>query len=218
MRWPSLLLLALLISTGCRDRRGTEPPPDGWANAAPTVVDRVVNRAKTQLLEVRQGRLTTWIEVPQVEARRGDYILLGRGTAREGVSIPEAGLSSVQIVDIKHARIVSFETAKHAVVSAAPKDAVPIGTIYGELEQRKDKETVVYGTVVKAASAVGWNWVHLRDGTGDAATNTHDLTVKTRWEVAEGQRVAFRGTLRADVDIGFGYHYDALVEDGEIVE
>ena len=212
------LLLVCLVSLGCRGSSGTEPPPDGWANSAPTVVDQVVNREATQLLEVRQGKLTTWVEVPRVGAKVGDYILLGRGTAREDVAIPEVGRRAPQIVDIEHARVVSFETAKRAVLAAAPENAVAVGSVYAELDQRRGQEIVVYGTVVKAAGAVGWYWVHLRDGTGDPAAGTHDLTVQTRWEVAEGQRAAFRGVLRKDVDLGFGYHYDALVEEAELVQ
>ncbi|MEM7679164.1 MAG: hypothetical protein AAF449_24560 [Myxococcota bacterium] len=217
-RKKSSLLALLLCLMSCRESSGTPPPPDGWANAAPTVVERVVDRPASQVLKVRQDKLTTWIKVPHVGAKIGDYILLGRGRARNDVSIPEIDLRVPHIIDIKYARVVNFETAKRVVLSAAPKNAVAIGTVYDEIDQRKDKKIVVYGTVVKAASAVGWNWVHLRDGTGDSSADTHDLTVKTTWEVAEGQRVAFEGTLRKDVDLGFGYHYDALVEDGEVVE
>ena len=215
----SLFLGWLVLGfVGCRGPSGTEPPPDGWANNAPTVVEQVVNREQSQVLEVRQGQLSTWIEVPRVGAKAGDYILLGKGTAREDVAIAELGLRVPQVVDIKHARVVSFETARQVVISAAPKDAVAIGTVYAELDLRKDRKVVVYGTVIKAASAVGWNWVHLSDGTGDPAAGTHDLTVKTQQTVTEGQRVAFRGMLRKDVDLGFGYHYDALVEEAELIQ
>jgi hypothetical protein len=65
---------------------------------------------------------------------------------------------------------------------------------------------------------VGSIWVHVQDGTGDAAAGTHDLTIQTQQSVTAGQRVAFRGRLRKDVDLGFGYHYDALVEDAALVE
>ncbi|MFT6147231.1 MAG: hypothetical protein ACJAZO_004870 [Myxococcota bacterium] len=41
-------------------------------------------------------------------------------------------------------------------------------------------------------------------------------TFKTALTV--GQRVAFRGVLRADVDIGFGYPFDALVREAEGAE
>ena len=162
------VVCCVLSLVGCRwsSSSGTEPPPDGWANSAPTRVEQVVNREQSQVLEVRQDQLTAWIEVPRVGARVGDYILLGAGTAREDVEIPEVGVRAPIVVDIKHARVVSLETAKRAVLAAAPKDAVKVGTIYAELDQRKDKAVVVYGTVVKSASAVGWNWVHIRDGTG----------------------------------------------------
>lgn len=177
-----------------------------------------MNRDGAQLLEVRQGRLTTWVAVPAVGARVGDHVLLGQGTAREDVEIPEIGARVPQIVDIAHARVVDLETARRVSAAAAPEGAVPIGTVYAELDARADREIVVHGAVAKATGAVGWNWVHLRDGTGDPARGTHDLTVKTKVEVAEGRRVAFRGVLRKDVDLGFGYHYDALVEDAEVVE
>ena len=211
-------VLALVALVACRDARGTAPPPDGWANSAPTVVERVVDRDDAQLLEVRQGRLTAWVKVPPVNAEVGDYILLGQGTARADVEIPELGERVAQVVDIAHARVVDLETARRAVVSKAPEGAVAVGTVYAELDARADREIVVYGAVAKATGAVGYNWVHIQDGTGDPSAGTHDLTVQTKALVAEGQRVGFRGTLRADVDIGFGYHYDALVEDAEIVE
>lgn len=203
---------------GCRETAGTEPPPGGWANSAPTVVERVVNRESSQLLEVRQGRLRTWVEVPRVGAEAGDHVLLGQGSARFDVNIPELDETAREVVDIRHIRVVDYETARRAVVSKAPQGALKVGTIYAELDERAGDPVVVYGTVVKASGAVGWNWVHLRDGTGDPAAGTHDLTVQTKQRVTEGQRVAFRGVLQKDVDLGFGYHYDALVENAERVD
>ncbi|MEL6184316.1 MAG: hypothetical protein AAFU79_06810 [Myxococcota bacterium] len=210
--------LVLGGAAGCRKSSGTEPPPGGWANVAPTVVERAVDREMTQLLEVRQGSLRAWIEVPNVRAKPGDYVLLGQGKARRDVEVPELGQRLSQVVDIAHVQVVDVETARRTVVSQAPKDAVEVGTVYAELSSRADKRIVVYGTVVKVSSAVGWNWVHLRDGTGDVEAGTHDLTVQTKHLVTKGQRAAFSGVLRADVDLGFGYHYDALVEAAKPVD
>ncbi len=204
-----------LFMCGCTSASDT--PPTEWANAAPTVVERVVNRGNIQLLEIRQGRLTTWARVPMVDALVGDYILLTQGTARSDVEIPELGITVPQVVDIQHARVVDLETAKRAVLRSAPENAVAIETVYSELDQRTDQQIVVYGTVVRAPGAIGWYWVHLRDGTGSSEEGTHDLTVKTKINVTEGQRGALRGLLRKDVDLGFGYHYRALVEEGELV-
>ena len=216
-RCVPLLLLAALVAGGCGGA-SDDAPPGGWANAAPTTVETVVDRGAHQLLEVRQGSLATWVQVPDVGARVGDHVLLGRGTARANVPIPERSLRAPQVVDIAHVRVVDAATARRFAARTAPSGAVPVATVYAELEQRADAEVLVFGRAVRVANAVGYAWVHLQDGTGEAATGTHDLTVQTRETVAEGQWVAFRGTLRKDVDLGFGYHYDALVEGGARVE
>lgn len=210
--------LALVALVGCRQSSGTEPPPDGWANRAPTAVERVVDRGEFQLLEVSQGRLRTWVRVPRVGAEPGDYILLGRGTPRNDFEIPEIGERVPQIVDIAHARPVDYETARRVAFAGVPTGALSVGAVYAQLDEHANREVVVYGTVAKVSHAIGWSWVHLRDSTGDPSAADHDLTVQTKEPPPEGVRVAYRGVLREDVDLGFGYHYDALVEAAEFVE
>lgn len=203
---------------GCATVSGTAPPPEGWANNAPTVVEQVVQRDELQLLSVRQGELQTWVIVPNVHAAVGDYVLLGAGVAQRDVHIPEIDQQVPMLVDIEHIQVVDLQTAQRVSASRRPAEAVAIGTVYAELAQRADQEIVVYGTVVKATGAVGWIWVHIQDGTGSSAAETHDLTIQTKQPVVRGQRVAFRGMLRSDVDIGFGYEYTALVEDAVLIE
>ncbi|MEM7413110.1 MAG: hypothetical protein AAF430_22965 [Myxococcota bacterium] len=99
----------------------------------------------------------------------------------------------------------------------APKGAIGVGAVYAELSDRADREVLVHGVVTKVNSAIGWYWVHLRDASDDAAVADYDLTVQTKDWVSEGQRVVYRGLLRQDVDLGFGYHYDALVEEAELL-
>lgn len=218
MRLSPVFLAVALLVVGCSRPVGTEPPPEGWANAAPTVVEKVVERGEQQLLLVRQGELQTWVAVPAVGASVGDYVLLGKGSPRYEVELPELGETAPVVVDIDRIQVVDQATAAQVVAAQRPQEAVPIAQVYAELDQRAGRELVVHGTVVKATSAVGSIWVHLQDGTGDAAQGTHDLTVKTEHSVVPGQRVAFRGTLRRDVDLGFGYHYTALLEDGTLLE
>jgi hypothetical protein len=199
VRTPALLALLAFTTLGCAS--STDAPPGGWANNAPTTVEAVVDRGELQLLEIRQGELTTWVQVPDVGAQVGDHVL-----------------RAPEVVNIEHVRVVDAETARRVTARQAPAGALPIATAYAELDRRADTEIVVYGRVVKAPNAVGSTWVHLQDGTGDSAAGTHDLTVQTQEGVVEGQWVAFRGTLRRDVDLGFGYQYDALVEAGTRVE
>lgn len=214
MRWMMLLLASLLVACSTR---GTAPPPAGWANTAPTVVTEAVDRGERQLLQVSQGDLSTWVSVPDVDAAPGDHVLLGQGTPRADVSIPERGETVPLVVDIAHVQVVDAETARRVISARAPAEAVPIGTLYAELGERAGQEVLVHGVVVKSTDAVGWVWVHVQDGSGSADDGTHDLTVRTTEMLAKGQRVAFRGTLAQDVDLGFGYHYDAMLVDVEQV-
>ncbi len=219
MRTLSIVaLLVGVVNAGCDFYASSKAPPGGWANAAPTVVETVVDRGEHQLLAVRQGGLSTWVQVPNVGARVGDHILLGHGTLRENVPIPERETRAPHVVVIEHVRVVDAETARGVTTRSAPAGALPIATVYADLGRRAGAEVIVFGRVAKAAKAVGSTWVHLRDGSGDASAGTHDLTIRTSEPVVEGQWVAFRGTLRRDVDLGFGYHYAALVEAGTRVE
>jgi hypothetical protein len=73
----------------------------------------------------------------------------------------------------------------------------------------------VRGRVVKfTAEVMGKNWLHLQDGTGSAGTN--DLTVSTSGAAAVGNMVLVRGKLGTDKDLGFGYHYDVIIEDATV--
>ena len=212
------LFAPLLLLLGCGDTSTVDAPPGGWANRAPTTVEDVVDRGEHQLLQIRQEGLTAWVQVPDLGAVVGDHILLGQGSPRRHVPIPERETRAELVVDIDHAQIVDAETAARWTTRPPPTGALPIGEVYAQLHARAGSEVLVYGRVVRAPRAVGSTWVHLQDGSGDAATDTHDLTVKTHATVIEGEWVAFRGTLRRDVDLGFGYHYDALVEDGQRVD
>lgn len=215
----SLLLAALLGLAACSASvQGTEPPPDGWANSAPTVVTRVVDRPDAQLLEVKQGDLQTWVEVPEIGAKVGDHVLLGKGTARTDEHIPEIGERAPTIVEIAHIRVVDRATAERTLAARAPAGAMPIATVWAELNQRVDTPVVVHGTAVKVTQVAGSVWVHVRDGTGDPIKGTHDLTFQASEPVTVGQRVTFRGVLHKDVDVGFGYHFDALVKGAQVVK
>lgn len=211
---PALLTLAL---AACSLPKGTIPPQEGWSNRAPTVVQQVVDRGDIQILEVQAGTERAWYAVPDVGVLVGEYVLLGHGTVTEDVEIRELGLRAPTLTELRHIRVVDKETAERTIASGAPADAVPVGTVFAELDERADKEIVVLGTVAKEASAMGSIWVHIQDGTGDPAHASHDLTVQTQQPVTRGQRVAFRGVLRKDVDLGFGYRYAALVEDGVLL-
>lgn len=89
-----------------------------------------------------------------------------------------------------------------------------IGEIFANKEKLKGKEISVRGKVMKFSPMImGKNWVHLQDGTGEAASATNDLTVTTNDTVTVGDIVLMTGTVVINKDLGAGYTYDVIVEN-----
>lgn len=111
------------------------------------------------------------------------------------------------------------EVALPKVDKASGANAERIGDAYASLSRLAGKKLRVRGVVVKVTPGInGKTFLHLRDGSGDAASRTNDLAATTQAEPKQGEVVTLEGVLRADVDIGIGYHYPALLEDAIIVE
>jgi hypothetical protein len=103
------------------------------------------------------------------------------------------------------------------VQKASGPDAKTIAEIWAGKDALKDKNVVIRGKVVKALSGImGKNWIHLRDGSGDRAKGSDDITVTTDGVAKVGDVVTVSGTLRADKDFGAGYLYPVIVEDATL--
>ena len=105
------------------------------------------------------------------------------------------------------------------VEKAAGADAYTIAEAWAKKDALSGKVIAIRGVVVKYnAQVMGKNWVHLQDGSGDAAKNTNDITVVTMDETAKGQTITIRGTVKTSKDYGAGYKYAIIIEDAKIVK
>ncbi len=103
------------------------------------------------------------------------------------------------------------------VAKATGADAKTVAEVVGGKSALKDKTVAVRGKVVKVTSGVmDKNWLHIQDGTGKAADNTHDLIVTTKEPATVGEIVTARGTVRTDVKLGSGYAFELLVENATL--
>jgi hypothetical protein len=92
-----------------------------------------------------------------------------------------------------------------------------IAYVYANKDELAGQEITMRGQVVKYnADILGWNFVHIRDGSGDAATGSNDLIVTTKAETAVGETVLLNGTVVLDKDFGAGYSYPVLLEDASL--
>jgi hypothetical protein len=65
---------------------------------------------------------------------------------------------------------------------------------------------------------LGWNFIHIQDGSGDAADGSNDLTVTSHDATAVGETVVLTGTIILNKDFGAGYSFPVLMEGASITK
>jgi len=82
------------------------------------------------------------------------------------------------------------------VSKASGQNAYTVAEIIGQSANLKDKQVVVRGKVVKFSPGImDKNWIHLRDGSGNAANKNNDIVVTTKDETKVGAVVTIRAGI-----------------------
>ena len=131
------------------------------------------------------------------------------GTPMSGADMPsghpETGVSTAAAADIDLSNLVK------------PEGGMTVGEVFTGKDGLADKEVTLRGKVVKFSPQImGKNWIHLQDGSGDAAAGTNDLTITTDITANIGDTVLVTGALTLDKDFGYGYQYNVIIEDAKV--
>ncbi len=106
---------------------------------------------------------------------------------------------------------------KISVEKAAGANAYTVADIYAKKATLHNKTAVVKAKVVKVSAGImGKNWVHLQDGTGDAAKGTNNLVATSQDLPSVGDVVTMKGTIYKDKDFSSGYKYAVIMEKAKI--
>ena len=101
------------------------------------------------------------------------------------------------------------------VEKAKGDNSYSLAEIFEKRDSLEDKVILVRGQVVKITTGVmNKNWVHIKDGTGENASNK--LVVTTKDSPNIGDVVTFSGVFHNNVDFGGGYQYAVIMEDAVI--
>jgi len=129
---------------------------------------------------------------------------MAAGSPHAGVDLGQLHAGVPKAPDVGAVKVPKAQGADARTVAEVNVDRVAL----------KDKPVAIRAKVVKVTAGVmGKNWIHLRDGSGAAADNSHDILVTSKDEPKVGDVVVARGTVRTDVNLGSGYAYKVLVED-----
>lgn len=92
-----------------------------------------------------------------------------------------------------------------------------IASVFDNAVSLAGQQVSLRGKVVKFNSNIlGWNFIHIQDGSGDAAGSNNDLTVTSKDTTAVGETIVVTGTLILDKDFGAGYSFPVLLEGASI--
>jgi hypothetical protein len=93
-----------------------------------------------------------------------------------------------------------------------------IADVWAKRKDLAGQTVTVSGKVVKFNGGImGRNWMHIQDGSGDAAAKTNDLTVTSTDEAGVGDTVTATGVVGIDKDFTAGYVYPVIVENARVV-
>ncbi len=197
-----------------------------------TVAETMDSGAYTYMLLEKDGT-KTWVAVPKMKVKKGQHVSLMPGAEMENFTSSTLNRTFEKIIfSAGPAQQPEAQTemttsgSKDKVVNPSEKikvekasapNAYTVAEIYGNAERLDKKEVVIRGKVVKVSQAImGKNWLHVQDGSGEAAKGTHDLVVTTQDQTAVGDVVTVSGTIFKDKDFGSGYKYKVIMENATI--
>jgi hypothetical protein len=100
---------------------------------------------------------------------------------------------------------------------AAVEPGQDIAWVHANRDELAGQQVSLRGKVVKYNEGIlGWNFIHLQDGSGDAGDGSNDLTVTSKATTAVGETIVVTGNVILDKDFGAGYTFPVLVEDATI--
>jgi hypothetical protein len=117
-----------------------------------------------------------------------------------------------------HPSIDGAAEVMSADVSVAElKEGQDIAWVYANKDTLADQQISLRGKVVKYNDGIlGWNFIHIQDGSGVAADVNNDLTVTSKAATAVGETIVLTGTIILNKDFGAGYSFPVLMEDASI--
>ncbi|MBI5190372.1 MAG: SH3-like domain-containing protein [Nitrospirae bacterium] len=196
-------------------------------------VAETMNSGGYTYVRLEKGGKEVWVAVPAMKVKVGEEMVFSPGNPMYDFNSPSLKKTFDLIyfspgtvtlpgtkADTKTKAAEGGAKAKGEAVKvnkAEGPDAYTVGEVYSEAAKLNNKTVRVRGKVVKVSQGIlGSNWVHVQDGTGDAAKGTANLVCTTDGLPEVGDVVEVSGILSKDKDFGYGYKYDCIVEKSTI--
>lgn len=233
MHLKIFILLVLLVLFSC----GNEKEEKSGENLAPNIHKVLVNEVEqanvyTYLLVNENGQ-EYWMAIAKKEVEEGDVLYYTKSLEMKNFESKDLDkkFDKIYFVDKISERPEQMSTLvtknnphgqvrlpKKSDISVTPvEDGITIEKLYSDKDQYSGAQIKIRGQVVKFTPQImGKNWVHIQDGT--SYDKNFELTITTQDMVKRGDIVTFEGEITLNKDIGAGYAYELLMENGKILE
>jgi hypothetical protein len=205
----------------------------GSARTTGTVIE-TMDASEYTYVEVDIGDQRIWAAGPRTQVAVGDTVFLPPGILMVDFFSNRLDRNFDRIYLVTSMRVESGGQTSSAspagdeggqaelqvAFDVSSIERVEGGHTVGEIFERKaslaGQAVAVRGKVVKTNSGfLGWNWIHLQDGTAGPA-GAKELVVTTHGIAEVGSTVVVRGAVATEKDFGYGHKYDVLVEDASV--
>ncbi len=97
------------------------------------------------------------------------------------------------------------------------KGELTIADLFKDKDKYNGKVVTIRGVVVKYLPEImNKNWIHLQDGTEYSGNN--EIVITTLDKTEKGKTVTFKGKLSTNVDFGYGYKYNVIIQNAHLVK
>jgi len=233
------LLLIICLALSVHFAKAQSPAP---AAAEATIAGKVaetINTAGYTYVLVDTGAKKVWAAAVQFEVKVGDSVSFSGGMPMEnyhskslnrdfdvvyftgGITVGggSAAAGATPALPPGHPALTSSAAAPNLDLTGIKRatGGKTIQEIFAAKSKLAGQPVVVRGKVVKYnAQIMGKNWLHIRDGSGDAVKGDNDLTVTTATPAKLGDTVLVTGTISTDKDFGAGYKYAVILDDAKV--
>jgi len=228
-----VLVVSILSVFVLQTPANSASPTTGAASSQSGISGKVVDTMDSggyTYVQLEQDGTKTWVAVQQMKVKKGQMMTFKPGMVMENFESKtlkrkfDKIVFSDGVVDLKAepagdkkaaaGKAQATPAEKISVTKATGPNAYTIAEIYTKKKTLNGKSVSVKAKVVKVTTGImKMNWIHLQDGTGNAADGTNDIVATATTEPpADGDIVTVSGTLAADKDFGSGYKYAVLIE------
>ncbi|PJB14136.1 MAG: hypothetical protein CO118_10210 [Flavobacteriales bacterium CG_4_9_14_3_um_filter_32_8] len=233
----TLFITAIIVCLfACQSNEQYEPI-NTTSDIHVVLVEEVIQTSQYTYLQVKDGDTKNWLAVIKMQAAVGETYYHKEGLTMTNFKSKELNRTFDKVLfldristspgfsenntDAQLEEPISTGSKilleKKEIKIAHQKGDITIESLFENKTKYTGKTIQLTGEVVKFSTGImDKNWIHFQDGTNFA--ENFDLTVTTTHEVNLGDIITIKGRISLDKDFGYGYFYDVIMEDAEIIK